>query len=441
MPHTANGAQAMPRKSRDERLDTRTARLKLSPRREPYWRNIQEGRALGYRRLAGGKAGTWIARWYEPTEGRKYAALGPADDMLDADGTDTLTFTQAQDRARAWFIEMQRNAGRVVDPVTVREAMAAYEADYLARGGKAARDLRRTIEAHIIPPLGDKLVADLSAPAITRWHHKLATAPIRVRTGAKATKPRGRVVATDDANGLRARRATANRVLTVLKAALSLAYREGRVTSDDAWRRVKPFKGVDAARVRYLSDPECVRLVNACPAALRKIVTAALLTGCRYGELTKIKAADYDPAGMVLHIREAKAGKPRAVPLTDDAARFFATETTGKARATLILTREDGELWGKSHQCRPLRIACTAAKIAPAVSFHILRHTFASRLAMRRVPMSVIAAALGNSETMCAKHYAHLSPGYVADTIRENAGGMGLVPDAGSPTVMPLRRA
>ena len=61
----------MPRKARDERLDTRTARLKLSPRAEPYWRNIQEGRAIGYRRLAGGKAGTWIARHYDPAMGRK----------------------------------------------------------------------------------------------------------------------------------------------------------------------------------------------------------------------------------------------------------------------------------------------------------------------------------------------------------------------------------
>ena len=59
----------MPRKARDERLDTRTARLKLKPRREPYWRNIQEGRAIGYRRIRG-KAGTWIARHYDRAVGR-----------------------------------------------------------------------------------------------------------------------------------------------------------------------------------------------------------------------------------------------------------------------------------------------------------------------------------------------------------------------------------
>ena len=73
------------------------------------------------------------------------------------------------------------------------------------------------------------------------------------------------------------------------------------------------------------------------------------------------------------------------------------------------------------------------------MSFHILRHTFASRLAMRGVPMSVIAAALGNTEAICARHYAHLAPGYIADTIRQAAGEMGIVPV--ETKVKPLRRA
>lgn len=429
----------MPRKARDEKLNTRTARLSLAHRAEPYWRNIQDGRALGYRRAAGGKAGSWVARWYEAEVGRKYRALGAADDMIDADGKDTLTFAQAQDKARDWFAEMQRNNGRVVEPITVREAMEDYEANYLAQGGKAVADLRRTVKAHILPALGEKKVADLTFPMIRAWHHKLATAPARLRTKAKAKKLRVRVVVPTDANAQRARRATANRILTVLKAALSFAYREGKAASDDAWRRVQPFKNVDAPRVRYLSDEEARRLVNACPEDARRLVTAALLTGCRYGELAALRAADFDAAGGVLHIREAKAGQPRAVPLTDDAVRFFTMETAGKAGAALILTRADGGRWGESHQFRPLREACANAKIAPAVSFHILRHTFASRLAMKRVPLSVIAEALGNKEAICAKHYAHLAPGFVADTIRANAGGMGIVPEAGN--VTPLRAA
>jgi hypothetical protein len=69
--------------------------------------------------------------------------------------------------------------------------------------------------------------------------------------------------ADKSADGTRKRRATANRILTVLKAALNHAWKAGHATSDDAWRRVKPFRAVETARVRYLSEAECVRLVNA----------------------------------------------------------------------------------------------------------------------------------------------------------------------------------
>ena len=217
----------------------------------------------------------------------------------------------------------------------------------------AAERRRRTcwtVNAHILPALGDKLVAHLNCAALRSWHQKLAASPARQRTKAKATTPNVRQA--DTACDKRARRATANRVLATLKAALSLAYREGRVQSDDAWRRVTPFSKVDAARVRYLTDPEAVRLVNACPADLRKLVTAALLTGSRYAELAALRAGDFDAQAAVLHIRQAKAGRPRAVPLTDDAVRFFAAETAGKARVALVLAREDGRAWGKSHQFR-----------------------------------------------------------------------------------------
>jgi hypothetical protein len=120
----------LPRKARDEKLDTRTARLRLLVRREPYWRSIQEGRALGYRRLPGGKAGTWIARHYGAADGRKYQALGSADDMLDADGGETLTFAQAQDRASAWFRDLARSGGVIEVPMTVKDAIAGYLLDY-----------------------------------------------------------------------------------------------------------------------------------------------------------------------------------------------------------------------------------------------------------------------------------------------------------------------
>ena len=162
-----------------------------------------------------------------------------------------------------------------------------------------------------------------------------AGARARTKPGRKANHRK----ADNSADAVRKRRATANRILTVLKAALNHAWKAGHVASDDAWRRVKPFKAVETARVRYLSEAECVRLVNACEPAFRNLVRGALLTGCRYSELTAMHAADFNADAGVVTVRESKAGKPRHVVLTDEGQRLFATLTAGKLGSDPIFTR------------------------------------------------------------------------------------------------------
>jgi len=112
--------------------------------------------------------------------------------------------------------------------------------------------------------------------------------------------------------------------------------------------------------------------------------------------------------------------------LADLGRALFATLTAGRAGRDLIFLRSDGEAWGPSHQQRPLTEASRIAAVEPAATFHVLRHTYGSSLAMRGVPMGVIAAQLGHSDTrMTEKHYAHLSPSYIADTIRASLPALG----------------
>jgi integrase len=163
-----------------------------------------------------------------------------------------------------------------------------------------------------------------------------------------------------------------------------------------------------------------------------------LLTGCRYSELAGLRAADFNADAGVVTIRESKAGKPRHVVLTDEGRRLFGTLTAGALADDPIFKRTDGGVWGKSHQLRPMLDACRRAKIKPAVSFHVLRHTHGSMLAMRGVPMGVIAEQLGHADTrMTEKHYAHLAPSYVADTIRAHFPTLRI---AGDTAVIPIQR-
>jgi len=321
-------------------------------------------------------------------------------------------------------------------PFTVRDAIADYLKAYEQRGGKAVYDARRAAETHILPALGTALVGKLTAKKIEDWHRGLAVKPALARS-KPGRKPNHRK-ADKSADGTRKRRATANRILTVLKAALNHAWKCGHVASDDAWRRVKPFRAVETARVRYLSEAECVRLVNASEPAFRNLVRGAMLTGCRYSELTMMHVADFNADAGVVTVRESKGGKPRHVVLTAEGQRLFASLTAGKLGSDPMFVRRDGGVWRKSHQMRPMLDACNRAKIKPAVSFHVLRHTHGSTLAMRGVPMGVIAEQLGHADTrMTEKHYAHLAPSYVADTIRAHFPTLGI---AGDSSLRPMRR-
>ena len=204
-----------------------------------------------------------------------------------------------------------------------------------------------------------------------------------------------------------------------MKAALNFAFTEGKAESDLAWRRVKPYREADAPKIRYLSHDERIRLLNSLDGEFKTLVQGALLTGCRYGELTAMRCGDFDATAGTVHVARSKSGKARFVVLTDDGRDMFANLTAGRAREALVFVRPDGVAWGKSHQHRPLIEACRRARVVPAISFHILRHSYATTLVQAGVPLGVIASNLGHADTrMTERHYAHMAPSYVAETIR-----------------------
>lgn len=415
----------MARIARNSSLETRTARTRLKVRRTPYFAKIAKGLRLGYYR--GAVSGSWVARYYRGAGAYNTEALGIADDTLDADGVKVLDCWQAQEHARRWG-ERQRllAAGMVREGTyTVSNAITDYLAEIAAeKRASSVRNAKYIFDASILPELGPVHVEKLTADRLTRWRNKLATQPKRVRSKVTASEQATREVAdTEDAR--RARKASANRILTMLKAALNRAFQSGRVSSDSAWRKVKPFRRVDEAVVRYLSPAEARSLVRACSPDIRKMVQAALLTGCRYSELARLKCDDFNSDSATIAIRLSK-GKIRHVVLTDEAKASFETWTKGRDHSDKVFLREDGNVWGKSHQKRPLDNASQAAGIKPSVNFHILRHTHGSHLAMSGVPMGVVAAQLGHADTrMTEKHYAHLAPSYVAQAIRANFPVMG----------------
>jgi integrase len=413
----------MARTARNQKLDTRTARSRLGAAKSPYWTSLSPGHSLGYRK--GKKGGVWLAKLVLDGLRREHK-IAAADDTLDADGVTILSFAQAQSHARDWFEAAKRTEhGANIDDLTVADAIDGYVDAYM-KEGKGLKSMRYAIDAHILPKLGDKRLLKLSHRQIEEWHRQLAELPPRTRTRTGQRQQYRDTSADPEAK--RRRKSTTNRMLTVLKAALNHAAREYSGLSDDAWRHVKPFREADAAKVRYLGDNEARRIVNACEEPFRALVSAALVTGCRYGELAALRVADYDRDARTIFVGASKSGKSRYVVLTDEAVTLFDRATFQKGGVDLLLPRADGRAWGKSHQVRPLELACQRARISPSVNFHVMRHTYASRLVMQGADLIVVAKQLGHSDTrMVERHYGHLAESYVATSVRAAFTDMGLV--------------
>ncbi len=403
----------MARSVRNTKLDSRTARLKLPQRDAPYFASIGKGIALGYRRLKSGN-GTWLCRYTLPNGQYKRVAIGQADDHQESDGVVVLTFTEAQKKADTLVKELL--ATKRTTPITVREAAEDYMAWFKVEK-KSVKDTQSVIDTHILPAFGDRPVSELTKKEIQRWRDKLATTPPRRRSSRHASEVRyGEKPITEEAK--RARKATANRILTVLKAILNKAYADELVEDDSAWRKVKPFEKVDEPSTRFLTESEATRLINACPADFRALVKAALFTGARYGELIRLTSNDFNPDTGQIRIRPSKSGKGRYIPLSKDGQDFFSTITAGLSGAQLIFTRDDGKPWGKSHQDRRMEKACKNAKIEPPISFHELRHTYASLLAQAGADLLTISKLLGHADTrVTSRHYAHLCDKTLAQTV------------------------
>jgi integrase len=398
----------MPRTRQDKRLDTRSARLQLPKRREPYWRSISEGMAVGYRR--GSKGGTWVAKQYAPAVGRRVKALGTADDIVDADGVHVLSFAQAQEAARAWFTELAvQDSGGPRGPYKVKQACDDY-VDFLRAEKRTAADTERRLKLHVIPKFGDHAVADLKTADIEAWKRGMVRRE------------------EDDPDAERRSKDTANRVLTMLKAALNRAFNdpEKHIASDIAWRRVKPFPKVARRWEAHLDQTQSRRLVNTISGAFRKLVTAALLTGARPpGELSTLRVKNFRADLQVLSIVDGKTG-PRDVVLTAEAVAYFRSICAGKKPDDLLLPKEDGGAWGYNHHLRPMRDAVTRAKLPKGTTIYALRHTYASQSIMAGMNLKLLAENMGTSIRMLETNYGKFIKAAKRQMVEESAFKLGL---------------
>ncbi len=219
-----------------------------------------------------------------------------------------------------------------------------------------------------------------------------------------------------------------NRYHAALSACLAFAVKRLQWLERNPCERVAKSKE-NTGRVRFLSDEERVRLLNACRphADLYLAVLLALTTGARQAEVMSLRWGQIDFKRQVITLHETKNGDRRALPLVGEAFTLL------KERSKVRDLKDDcvfpPTARAKKAEYLDLRQPWEAALKTAAISdfhWHDLRHTAASYLAMSGVSLVEISKILGHRTMQMVSRYSHLSDGHIVATGEKLAARLGI---------------
>lgn len=198
-------------------------------------------------------------------------------------------------------------------------------------------------------------------------------------------------------------KATINRELALLKHMFTIAIQWGNAKENPV-KQVKLFKE-DNQRTRYLEPKELRLLYAHCPKHIRSFVKVAANTGMRLSELFNLKWCDVSFDHGVITVRNSKSGYSREISM-NNIVREALSGISKYFSSPHVFCKPDG---------KPRRSIKTAFERAVKdagfddVTFHTLRHTYASHLVMAGVDIKTVQELMGHRSIQMTLRYSHLS--------------------------------
>jgi integrase/recombinase XerD len=272
-----------------------------------------------------------------------------------------------------------------------------------------------TVNFHLIPRLGNVLLKDFDAETVRGFMKDVLETP--PKRGQQALGDR-RPIDSIPQDSLRKRKGTLNAIMSTLRVAFQMAWENGKVDNERAWRCLRRLRVPDRPRFLHLSREECRELLDACEADLRRLVLGALYTGCRLSELVNLRCAHVGRDGYGVNIEPLKSKRARFVFLPDEAMAWFLDLAKGRKASDLIFARDDGRPWTDYYY--NFKVAVTKAGLPKEFTFHGLRHTYASQLVQSGASVFAIAEQLGHADpSVVLRTYGHLTPQIRESEVRQ----------------------
>jgi integrase len=207
---------------------------------------------------------------------------------------------------------------------------------------------------------------------------------------------------------------TINNRLTVLNTCLRAGYDWLKIVT--APPKIKRLK-CPPVHTDYLSVEESELLITQATGVLYELVLAGLRTGMRQGELKGLQWTSIDWQNRTLTVRHSrsdytkklespKSNRERRIPLDLDLYEVLLRRKDG---AGYVFTDSEQRPFDQAQMGEALTGLCKKVGLR-RITWHVLRHTFASHLAMRGVPLNIVQALLGHSTISTTMRYAHVAP-------------------------------
>jgi len=355
---------------------------------------------------------------------------------------------------KTWKLIHQRKTRRLGAMPVMTYAMAVDKALRILRGDDPDKESEPTPEPYARLTFG-KFLDEHYQPYLEQHHSRPAESLSYLRAFKLDDKPLTEIrladVETFRLKRLKSGRAktTVNREVAAFKAALQRAV-DWDLLETNPLAKLKPLKTDKRGVVRYLSDDEATSLQAALKARddrkraerdsanewrahrlkralengrddahryeplprlgtyadnLTPMITLALNTGLRRGELWNLKWGDIDmrTAMLTVHGSGAKSGQTRHIPLNAAALACLKTHRGD------VVPMPSKPVFGRHEFKKAFSGVLKAAQIE-SFRFHDLRHTFASRLVMAGVPLNTVRELMGHASLDMTLIYAHLAP-------------------------------
>lgn len=205
--------------------------------------------------------------------------------------------------------------------------------------------------------------------------------------------------------------------LGVLRNAFNLAIKEWEWCRDNPVSKVSMPK-IPGGRVRFLKQNEIAALISCADEWFKPILSIALYTGLRQGNLISLTwdKLDLFKRLIVLDDTDMKNDERLGVPLNETVFTLLKDLFKVRLLNSNLVFHHDGKPFNKMKLTRALKRACKKAKITN-FRFHDLRHTFASMLVQSGVDLYTVQKLLGHKDGRMTQRYAHLTQEKLASAV------------------------